>query len=179
MTFDCNECDRAFDTDGALQQHLRDSPANVVTFDCNECDRAFDTDGALQQHLQDSPVHTKQGTRSDIYKIWGGQPNLMNSYGLKPYNLRDLEEADAIVDSLTQQMGRVKFEWRYRSLGIFVLAAGFKTADSTCKYGLDDDNYNTSSFRMVKPWSASLDAGILQTLIELTLAPHLAIFLVP
>ena len=83
MTFDCNECDRAFDTDGALQQHLRDSPANVVTFDCNECDRAFDTDGALQQHLRDSPVHTKQATRSDIYKIWGGQPNLMNSYGLK------------------------------------------------------------------------------------------------
>ncbi|KAK5699337.1 hypothetical protein LTS12_028464, partial [Elasticomyces elasticus] len=108
MTFDCDECDRAFDTDGALQQHLRDSPAHAVTFDCDECDRAFDTDGALQQHLQDSPVHTRQGTRSDTYKIWGGQSNLMNSYGLRLYNLRDLKEANAIVDSLTQQMGRVK-----------------------------------------------------------------------
>jgi len=69
--------------DSPLQQHLRDSPAHVVTFDCNEFDRLLDTNGALQQHLRDSPVHTKPGTRSDIYKIRGGQPNLMNSHGLK------------------------------------------------------------------------------------------------
>ncbi|TKA65400.1 hypothetical protein B0A55_11808 [Friedmanniomyces simplex] len=111
----CDECDRAFDIDGELQQHLRDSPAHTVTFSCDECDRAFDTDGALQQHLRDSPVHTKPRTRSDIYKVWGGQPNLMHSYGLKPYNPGDFKEANAIVDVLTQQMGREKMEIEFLS----------------------------------------------------------------
>ncbi|KAK4902468.1 hypothetical protein LTR49_027016 [Elasticomyces elasticus] len=108
VTFDCDDCDRAFDTDGALQQHLRDSPAHAVTFDCDDCDRTFDTDGALQQHLRDSPMHTKPTTRSDVYKVWGGQSNLMQSYGLKRHNPRDFEEANAIVDVLAQQMGGMK-----------------------------------------------------------------------
>ncbi len=83
MVSGCKARGQAYNIAELLQQHLRASLTPAMTFDCNECDRAFDTDGALQQHLRDSPVHTKQATRSDIYKIWGGQPNLMNSYGLK------------------------------------------------------------------------------------------------
>lgn len=54
MALNCKDCDRTFTTKGALDQHLRDSPAHAATFDCDKCDRAFDTDQALQQHLRDS-----------------------------------------------------------------------------------------------------------------------------
>ncbi|KAK1809753.1 hypothetical protein LTR12_015882 [Friedmanniomyces endolithicus] len=108
MTSNCTACGRTYNSAEGFQQHLRNSPVHAVTFDCGDCDRAFDTDGALQQHLRDSPMHTKPTTRSDVYKVWGGQPSLMQSYGLKRYNPGDFEEANAIVDVLAQQMGRVK-----------------------------------------------------------------------
>ena len=52
----CGTCDRAFSGEGALQQHVRDSPAHAVTFDCETCDRAFSSEEALQQHVRDSPA---------------------------------------------------------------------------------------------------------------------------
>ena len=53
----CNRCDRAFSSEEALQQHLRDSPAHAVSYDCDECDRAFSSEKAFQQHLRDAPAH--------------------------------------------------------------------------------------------------------------------------
>ncbi|KAK4905584.1 hypothetical protein LTR49_025153 [Elasticomyces elasticus] len=108
MILNCKAYGRKCNSAGALHQHLRDSPSHALTFDRDECDRAIDTDVAHQQHLQVPPMHTKPRTRSDIYKAWGGQPNLMQSDGLKRYNPGDFEEANAIVDVLAQQMGRVK-----------------------------------------------------------------------
>jgi hypothetical protein len=32
----------------ALQQHLRDSPVHAQSFDCDDCDRSFDSEDALQ-----------------------------------------------------------------------------------------------------------------------------------
>lgn len=49
MALICAECDRTFTTKGALDQHLRNSPA----YDCDECDQAFET----AQHVRDSPAH--------------------------------------------------------------------------------------------------------------------------
>jgi hypothetical protein len=40
-SFDCDDCDRSFDSEEALQQHLRDSPAHAPSFDCETCDRSF------------------------------------------------------------------------------------------------------------------------------------------
>lgn len=58
LCIDCDDCDRSFDSEKALQQHLRDSPAHGRSFDCKECDRSFGCNEALQQHhLRDSPVH--------------------------------------------------------------------------------------------------------------------------
>lgn len=51
--FECNECDRRFGSQHALQQHLNSSAHN---FKYNECDRSFESKQALQQHL-DSPTH--------------------------------------------------------------------------------------------------------------------------
>jgi hypothetical protein len=56
-SFDCDECDRAFNSEEALQQYLRDPPAHASSFDCDDCDRSFDSEEALQQHLRDSPAH--------------------------------------------------------------------------------------------------------------------------
>jgi hypothetical protein len=57
MSFGCKTCDRFFRTDGALQQHERDSPAHAPSFDCETCDRSFSSEKALQQHERDSPAH--------------------------------------------------------------------------------------------------------------------------
>jgi Zinc-finger double-stranded RNA-binding/Zinc-finger of C2H2 type len=54
---DCDDCDRSFDSEVALQQHLRDLPAHAPSLDCETCDRSFDSEEALQQHLQDSRIH--------------------------------------------------------------------------------------------------------------------------
>jgi Zinc-finger double-stranded RNA-binding/Zinc-finger of C2H2 type len=50
-------CDQSFDSEKALQQHLRDSPAHAPSFECETCDRSFGSEEALEQHLRDSPVH--------------------------------------------------------------------------------------------------------------------------
>jgi uncharacterized protein YlaI len=54
--FNCDDCVQAFDSEEALRQHLRNSPAHA--FDCDDCDLAFDSEEALQQHLRDSPAHS-------------------------------------------------------------------------------------------------------------------------
>ncbi|KAK8036728.1 hypothetical protein PG994_015225 [Apiospora phragmitis] len=56
-SFDCDDCNRSFRSDNALQHHLSDSPAHAPSFDCETCDRSFGSEGALEQHLRDSPVH--------------------------------------------------------------------------------------------------------------------------
>lgn len=58
-TFDCDPCDRAFSSQKALDQHLNDSPAHIQTFECNPCDRTFVSEEALSQHLNDSPAHVQ------------------------------------------------------------------------------------------------------------------------
>jgi len=57
MSSYCVPCDRSFNNEEALQQHLRDSPAHAPSFDCDECEQSFNSEEALQQHLRDSPVH--------------------------------------------------------------------------------------------------------------------------
>ena len=57
---------RRFDSEEALQQHQRDSPAHAQSFDCDDCDRAFDSEKALQQHLQDPRVH-HQDTETSLF----------------------------------------------------------------------------------------------------------------
>ena len=44
VTFDCDECNRKFDSDDVLQRRLQDSPAHAVTLERNECDREFHSD---------------------------------------------------------------------------------------------------------------------------------------
>lgn len=51
--FECDDCDRSFGSQHALNQHLN-SPAHK--FECNDCDRSFGSQHALNQHL-DSPAH--------------------------------------------------------------------------------------------------------------------------
>ena len=59
MRFNCETCDRSFSSNGALQQHLRDSPVHAPFFNCESCDRSFSSDDALWQHLRDSRAHQK------------------------------------------------------------------------------------------------------------------------
>ncbi len=56
-SFDCNDCNRSFSSEGALQQHIQNSPAHAPSFDCNDCNRSFNSEEALQQHIQNSPAH--------------------------------------------------------------------------------------------------------------------------
>jgi hypothetical protein len=37
-----------------------------------------------------------------IYQTWGGWPNFMHSYGLKPWDLDDVEEGHRIIDKLKE-----------------------------------------------------------------------------
>ncbi|KAG9233108.1 hypothetical protein BJ875DRAFT_535554 [Amylocarpus encephaloides] len=64
-SFDCDDCDRSFDSEEALQQHLRDSLAHTPSFDCETCDRSFSNEEALEQHLRDSRIH-QQDTETPI-----------------------------------------------------------------------------------------------------------------
>ncbi|KAH6667298.1 hypothetical protein B0J14DRAFT_520018, partial [Halenospora varia] len=49
--------DRSLNSEDALQQHLRDSPAHAPSFDCETCNRSFGNEEALEQHLRDSRIH--------------------------------------------------------------------------------------------------------------------------
>ena len=57
LSFDCDNCDRSFDSNEALQQHLQDSPVHASSFDCEACHRSFGSGEALGQLQRDSPVH--------------------------------------------------------------------------------------------------------------------------
>lgn len=85
----CENCDRAFNTEEALQQHIRDSPAHSTTFDCEECDRAFNTQEALQQHIRDSPLHADDDSTDESDQSFDMRPSphhevssLLQHYGL-------------------------------------------------------------------------------------------------
>src|SRR4051794_9039566 len=97
----CQNCDRTFGSQQALQQH-RNSPAHVPVYGCDDCKRSFGSQHALQHHL-DSPAHApvyQRDRRSEIIRSsWGTWENFMLSYGLKPYNWDDVEEANAILDA--------------------------------------------------------------------------------
>lgn len=56
MTIRCEECDRTYKSNSALQQHLRDSSVHTSTFECEHCQRTFSSEQALQQH-RESPAH--------------------------------------------------------------------------------------------------------------------------
>jgi Zinc-finger double-stranded RNA-binding/Zinc-finger of C2H2 type len=58
-------CNRRFESEEALQQHLRDSPAHAWSFDCDDCDRSFESEEALQQHLRDPRIH-QQDTETTL-----------------------------------------------------------------------------------------------------------------
>ncbi|CZR66988.1 uncharacterized protein PAC_16887 [Phialocephala subalpina] len=49
--FECDDCNRYFGSQNALNQHL-DSPAHI--FECDDCDRFFKSEQALNQHLNSS-----------------------------------------------------------------------------------------------------------------------------
>lgn len=51
----CDLCSRAFSSETALGQHLRDALRHE--FDCHQCRRHFETESARNQHLRDSPKH--------------------------------------------------------------------------------------------------------------------------
>ncbi|XWX01174.1 hypothetical protein V2A60_009200 [Cordyceps javanica] len=56
--FECETCDRFFDSESALEQHMRDAPAHApAAFDCESCDRSFARQESLDQHMRDSPRH--------------------------------------------------------------------------------------------------------------------------
>ena len=57
MNYGCVPCDRSFNSEDALEQHIRDSPAHALTFDCETCDRSFSSEDALEQRIRDSPAH--------------------------------------------------------------------------------------------------------------------------
>ncbi|KAF1999570.1 hypothetical protein P154DRAFT_523126 [Amniculicola lignicola CBS 123094] len=57
MSSCCVLCGRDFNSNEALQQHKRDSPAHK--FDYTTCDRRFRSATALAQHLRDAAVHTQ------------------------------------------------------------------------------------------------------------------------
>ncbi|KAM6501680.1 hypothetical protein JOM56_001657 [Amanita muscaria] len=52
----CNNCERAFIDDEALNQHYRNSPAHRDTY-CFHCERLFADNAGREQHYRNSPVH--------------------------------------------------------------------------------------------------------------------------
>ncbi|PMD33407.1 hypothetical protein L207DRAFT_608190, partial [Hyaloscypha variabilis F] len=42
-SFNCEDCDQSFDSEEALQQHLRDSIAHALCFNYETCDRSLST----------------------------------------------------------------------------------------------------------------------------------------
>lgn len=72
----CEACNRSFSSEEALEQHLRDSPFHAPTFNCETCDRSFGDDGALEQHLRDSPVHARTFSCETCDRSFRGQEAL-------------------------------------------------------------------------------------------------------
>lgn len=52
------------------------------------------------ENVDDEFYETK---RRDIIKCWGSWTNFMQSYGLKPWQPNDVEEANAIIDKMIEQ----------------------------------------------------------------------------
>jgi transcription elongation factor Elf1 len=64
-SFACQQCDRQFGSEEALQQHFKDSPVHrIPAFRCADCDRDFVSQSALTQHLN-SPVHVHRCEECD------------------------------------------------------------------------------------------------------------------
>lgn len=48
-------------------------------------------------------------SNADIYRPFGGWPGFMQSYGLKPWNLDDVEEGKQIVEKM-KEIDRLEWE---------------------------------------------------------------------
>ncbi|TEY47671.1 hypothetical protein BOTCAL_0302g00190 [Botryotinia calthae] len=81
--FNCVPCNRRFNSEETLQQHLRDSPAHVPSFGCDDCDRSFDSEEALQQHPRDSPIH-QQDTETPLDVFFHSFPTFDYDPSLPP-----------------------------------------------------------------------------------------------
>ncbi|CAG8972327.1 hypothetical protein HYALB_00001730 [Hymenoscyphus albidus] len=82
-SFSCDDCDRSFNSEEALQQHLRDSLAHAPSFSCDDCDRSFNSEEALQQHLRDSPIH-QQNTETPLDVFFHSFPTFDYNPSLPP-----------------------------------------------------------------------------------------------
>jgi hypothetical protein len=82
-SFDCDDCDRAFDSEEALQQHLQDSPAYALSFNCETCDRSFGNKEALEQHLRDSRIY-QQDTETPLDVFFRSFPTFDYDPSLPP-----------------------------------------------------------------------------------------------
>jgi hypothetical protein len=76
-------CNSRFDSEEALRQHLRDSPAHAPSFDCDNCDRSFNNEEALRQHLRDSRIH-QQDTESPLDVFFRSFPTFDYDPSLPP-----------------------------------------------------------------------------------------------
>jgi hypothetical protein len=72
----CTLCNRSFGSQGALDQHLRDSPAHAPSYDCEPCNRSFGSQDALDQHLRDSPAHAPSYDCEPCNRSFGSQEAL-------------------------------------------------------------------------------------------------------
>ena len=75
VTYDREECNRTFGTERALEQHCRDSPAHAVTYNCEECNRTFGTERALEQHRRDSPTHVADEDAEGLERSFDIRPS--------------------------------------------------------------------------------------------------------
>ncbi|KAF1346513.1 zinc-binding domain-containing protein [Delphinella strobiligena] len=64
------DCNRSLKTEEALQQHLRDSLTHTTDFSCVDCNKSFKSEEALQQHRKNSPVHATRFACTDCNKAF-------------------------------------------------------------------------------------------------------------
>lgn len=101
MSFRCISCDRSFNSEEALQQHLRGSPAHALCYDCEDCDRSFDSEEALQQHLRDSPAHAPSYNCEYCNRLFNSEEALQQHLCDSPAHATcyDCENCDRSFDS--------------------------------------------------------------------------------
>jgi DNA-directed RNA polymerase subunit RPC12/RpoP len=47
--YECDDCDRSFNSQQSLNQHLN-SPAHTLVFECDDCGQTFSSQQSLEQH---------------------------------------------------------------------------------------------------------------------------------
>lgn len=91
MTFRCTICDRLFNSQGALEQHKRESSAHAPSFDCKTCDRSFKSQDALEQHKRDSHVHAPSFACKICDRSYNSQDALEQHKRDSPLHRQDTE----------------------------------------------------------------------------------------